>query len=405
MKRISYLFLVILCSFVLIGCGEESKKSADYWIDQGNKAIEEKDYRTAFVDAEEALKIDPKSISALELRARVFNDKTNRNYAFRDINKVIEMDPKRASAYCYRAKFEFVELDEMDQTYKDEAKGMNDLAKAIEIAPNNAKIYRLRGEAYDFAWKDDLAMQDINKAIELSPKDPDLYYLRSINRNNSNRNDDFAKAIELATDKAKYYAKWSSHINKAIEVATDKDKAKYYARRAEYYKYDKEKGDALADYTKAIELAADADKAKYYQMRASYYAYNSEPPKPDLAIQDLTKVIELAPDNAEAYLIRGNIYSKDKKYDLALKDFDKAVEVALEYEKAEAYGKRAHTYLSLEKKDLAIADINKLFEMDCDSFYTGKAYYLRARYYKLLGDNEKAEQDRKKAKEINPFWG
>ena len=289
MKRIAYLFFVILCSFVLLGCGGENKKTADYWIEQGNKAFEEKDYRTAFLDAEEALKIDSKALGALELRARVFYDKYCRNYALRDINKVIELDPKRASAYCYRAEFEGEPF--IDSLYHNSQAAINDLTKAIEIDPNNAKVYSLRSKFYGYEKKNDLAMQDINRAIELFPKDPDLYVQRSKYQKNPEKMKDLDKAIELATDKKKYkyydirgYSQESkdkkkADFEKALELATGETKAEYYVVRYG--------GPTIDDYNKAIEVATN--KAKYYATRARYYKKHQNR---DAALADYAKAIE-----------------------------------------------------------------------------------------------------------------
>ena len=102
--------------------------------------------------------------------------------------------------------------------------------------------------------------------------------------------------------------------------------------------------------------------------------------------------------------MRGEIYSEDKKYDLALSDFDKAIEVALEYEKAKGYAKRASIYLYSNKLELAIADLTKVIELNCDASDTCNAYFARGLYYDRMGEHEKAKQDWKKANEINPEY-
>jgi tetratricopeptide (TPR) repeat protein len=75
------------------------------------------------------------------------------------------------------------------------------------------------------------------------------------------------------------------------------------------------------------------------------------------AIEDMTKVIQLAPDAAQAYLTRGLLYMIWND-DMALRDFNRAIE--LSNQNAEAYYQRGLLYLRTAKmpqaqKDLAAA--------------------------------------------------
>ena len=52
-------------------------------------------------------------------------------------------------------------------------------------------------------------------------------------------------------------------------------------------------------------------------------------------MEDYKEAIELRPDNADVYVIRGNFYLGEGDFDLAMKDYEKAIE--LNSNDAEAY--------------------------------------------------------------------
>ncbi|MFH1087590.1 MAG: tetratricopeptide repeat protein [Chloroflexota bacterium] len=108
----------------------------------------------------------------------------------------------------------------------------------------------------------------------------------------------------------------------------------------------------------------------------------------DLAVHDFDKAIELASDNADAYAGRGIAYTKQNNYDAASRDFEKAIEVDNGYGRGNSYAAYAtpetgdetvisfawsyiRTYDSLgdrhleqKKYDLAISDFTRAIEFE-----------------------------------------
>ena len=78
----------------------------------------------------------------------------------------------------------------------------------------------------------------------------------------------------------------------------------------------------------------------------------------DKLIADCNKVLELNPDNAEAYSWRGLAHVNKKKYDEAIVDYDKAIE--LNPDDAETYRYRGLAYESKNNYDKAIAEFLKV---------------------------------------------
>ncbi|MCA2775721.1 MAG: serine protease [Microcystis sp. M135S2] len=178
-------------------------------------------------------------------------------------------------------------------------------------------------------------------------------------------------------------------INQAISLVPNNPN--YYNEKwavlSELKRYD----EGLAAINQAINLAP---RAAWYYNRGNLYYYQQ---KYDLALSDYDKAIELNPNYAYAYYNRGNLYKNLQKYELALADYDKAIELNPNY--AKAYYNRGVLYYDQKKYELALADWNKAIELNPN--FTD-AYYNRGNLYYNLQKYELALSDYSKAIKINP---
>jgi len=94
--------------------------------------------------------------------------------------------------------------------------------------------------------------------------------------------------------------------------------------------------------------------AEEYSEHAKKYF---EKRKYDKAITNLTKVIELEPNNPFAYCKRGLAYEKIKKFDLSITDYTKAIQI--KPDDGNFYFERAGVYAFQENKNMVIADFEK----------------------------------------------
>ncbi|MBO0764287.1 MAG: hypothetical protein J2P50_06840 [Hyphomicrobiaceae bacterium] len=204
---------------------------------------------------------------------------------------------------------------------------------------------------------------------------------------------------------------------KLIESGTLKgpDLAEAYVQRSSCHPLE-ERAKLRADLEKAIEI----DPRNYYALSNLGRYYRNGPDQNfDRAIEYLTKAIDVAGDapqgvawteKYEAYLERRSVYEQFEKYELAIKDTTRLMELHAQQMKpppmapeglrlpltngmkvgeALETDRRAGLYLKVGKLDLALADIDRALALtagdDAASSYRAGWLSERERILKMLG--------------------
>jgi tetratricopeptide (TPR) repeat protein len=115
----------------------------------------------------------------------------------------------------------------------------------------------------------------------------------------------------------------------------------------------------------------------------------------ELAIADFNRALELNPRDAEAFNNRGGVYANQGQWDLAFADFNRALELNPSY--AEALNNRGGVYANQGRYDLAFADFNRALELN-PSY--GMAYNNRGWAMLMLGDSTTVCSEAKRACEL-----
>ncbi len=200
---------------------------------------------------------------------------------------------------------------------------------------------------------------------------------------------DFSTSAGREREARENYEQALTVINQAISLLPNNPNSynEKWAVLIKLNRYD----EGLAAINQAINLAP---RAAWYGNRGILY-YNQQ--KYDLALSDFSKAIDINPNYANAYNNRGNLYSELQKYDLALSDYSKAIDINPKF--AMAYYNRGVLYYNQQKYDLALSDWTKAIEINPNY---ADAYYNRGVLYSDLQKYDLALSDWTKAIDINP---
>lgn len=203
-------------------------------------------------------------------------------------------------------------------------KALKKFSQAIEKDPAYWKAYFYRGIIYQEFSKIDLAISDLSKALELIPK------------------------IE----------KWYSKL--------PHDKwAEIYVMRGRLYHRETKYDSAIADFDKAIELDSNSKGAYYYRAISKEAVGDYQD-----ALKDYTRAINSASEFmsgisdtaiAQAYVDRADLYRKLNKLELALADNNKALSIE---ETWVAFLSRGTTFAKMERFNEAITDFSRTLELN-----------------------------------------
>jgi tetratricopeptide (TPR) repeat protein len=173
----------------------------------------------------------------------------------------------------------------------------------------------------------------------------------------------------------------------------------YYNRAGTHYmNHDYEA--QLEDLNKAIEL--DPNMAEAYFMRGNLYAHNlpKERGGEEKALADYTRCLELKPNDASARWNRANGYAHLRRYDEAIADWTVYINGDTDFSHqlegktksiAGAHFWRGRVFqANLRDYSNAIADYTEALQLNPN---IEDAHRLRGECYEQLGEKEKAQQD------------
>jgi len=207
--------------------------------------------------------------------------------------------------------------------------------RILKYAPDSKRVHHGLGDAYRDIGKKEEAILWYKKAIEIDPNYAEVY------NNLGNIYKDIKKEEAIASYK------------KAIEL--NPNYAEAYNNLGNIYKDIDKKEEAIALYKEAIKENPDF-AAAYNNLGFTYYDIG----KREEAITSYKKAIKIYPDFAVAYNNLGNVL-KDIDRDEAIALYKKAIKINPNY--AAAHNNLALTYYYAEQYDLAIKHYDKAIEL------------------------------------------
>ena len=202
----------------------------------------------------------------------------------------------------------------------------------IKLNPQRVEAFKARGWAYIHKKDDASAISDFEYALKLDPNDSAAHEVLSLIYEDNH-------AIDLAL----------FHMNEAIRI--EPQNQSLYVRRISIYSIGK-------DWDSAIHYCNEMLKTfpygrhipGVYSKRGRAY---SKKGKYDVAIADYKKAIELEPQNLSYLLNRGETYiQKGDKYN-ARRDFERVIELANQDTGADLFSASNKYYANQARKYLA----------------------------------------------------
>lgn len=283
-----------------------------------------------------------KSSTLVEEAIALIQQQQQLNDALEKLNLAIETDRECAEAYFQRAGI-------LADAQEDQL-ALNDYSRAVELAPDEVRYHNMRGLFLLTRKQLDTALTDFSTAIQIDPKYVQAWNNRGLVRLARNQYveavSDFNHAIEIDPTYADgfnnrgfawyqqgVYDKALTDFDTTIQLNPEYVNA--YNNRGMLFMREKQYQQAVADFTTAIDI--DEVNIKHWQNRRAAYEKlgqtelaeaDGEHMKWLLQLGRLNATVARNPDVPQAYVLRANHFAEAGRSEIALSNFERAIEVA-----------------------------------------------------------------------------
>jgi tetratricopeptide (TPR) repeat protein len=274
---------------------KKSEKKSELFNSRGLAQSNVGEFSSAVKDFGEAIKVNPKFLSAYNNRGIAYTMYKQFESAIKDFTKAIEIDPRFVDAYMSRSGVLIYEKGDLDG-------GLTDIDRAISLDPKNGKAYSSRGEVMRQKGNLDQAIADHETAIRLN-QTPESFGNRALAWKDKG---DLDRAIADYDD--------AIFLNPNFALA--------YAGRGEILRLKGEFVRSLADLDKAVGLNPKSAPSLYLRGKTL-----QETGALDRAIADYDEALRLIPGLAAVLTNRGLAYESKGDLPKARADFAEALKL------------------------------------------------------------------------------
>ena len=323
------------------------------------------------------------------------------NEALEKLNLAIETDRECAEAFFQRAGI-------LADAQQDQL-ALNDYSRAVELAPAEVRYHNMRGLFLLTRKQLDTALTDFSTAIEIDPKYVQAWNNRGLVRLAENKYaeavNDFNNAIQIDPSYADGYnnrgfAWYQQGVNdKALAdfdrtIELNPEYVNAYNNRGMLFMREKQFDQAIQDFSTAITL--DEVNIKHWQNRRAAYEKlgrtelaeaDAEHMKWLLQLGRLNVTVARYPQVPDAYILRANHFADGGKTDIALSNFERAIEVAPE--SAAGFVGRAEWWFNQQQYEKAIEDCTAALAKEPSHkalTIRGDAWFHLGRYDEAIND-------------------
>ena len=336
--------------------------------------------------------------------------------ALQQLNDAIKLDRDCAEAYFQRAGI-------LADARKYDRQALNDYSRAVELKPNETRYHNMRGLFLLTRQQYDGAESDFTAAVQTDPKYVQAWNNRGLVKlalgDYQAAIADFDKAIEIDPNYAdgfnnRGFAWFQAAVdqnaladfNRTIELKPDFVNA--LNNRGMLYMKLKQFQAAADDFSEAIRL--DEANIKHYQNRRAAYQQLGLAGQADadadrikwlVRLSQINTAVSQNPDRPDAYIERANHLAAGGRHEIALTNFERAIDVAPE--RSTGWVSRAKYWLEQGDAQKAIEDATTAIEMSesSDTEFSHQAFSIRGDAYYQLGKFDDAITDYGRAKRID----
>lgn len=320
--KIAFIFLMILSLNVVLG------QSAKKYYKAGKTFQKSGNYEDAESEFTKAIDLDPNFTKAYIERAVTFEKLEQIEDAAADYKKLTSLLPKKFD-YFYHAGRLYYKLKKYDES-------LIMLNGATNISKKVHQVYEYKVKALLAKEDYKTALTECKMAIDLNPVAENFYNLGIINENLNNYVLAESNFIESVAENPNY-------IKSYIELG-------FVRIKLEKLNY------ALNAANKALNI--DSRNKMAYVLRSIIYKKKLDYPS---AINDLSKVTLLYPDDETAFFLRGIAYHEFNQFQNAINDFSKVI--GFNPKNFDAIYKRANAYEQIGNFEKAIKDYERLVDL------------------------------------------
>ena len=313
---------------------------AEALLERIGRQVELYRFDAALSDCDRLIAVRPRSAHARRQKAWVYYKLHDQDRALAEITKALELDPMDAGSYHFRG-IVHLGLVRLEEALADES-------RAIELYPDDPDFHFSRADVLSWVGRDQEAAADDLKALELSPESPAAYekvwrFLRSaegagkarpvmeqLKTKSADWTDPHARAAAHRVLASMYGEMGDGRealleVEQAILLDPENWRGRLARARIRRLQQDGNGVESDCDVVARLELVEPAELVD----RA--LEMSSTCRRPDVAIADLTRTIELAPSWAEPYAMRARAFHNLARYEESLADWTKGIALAPAY--------------------------------------------------------------------------
>jgi tetratricopeptide (TPR) repeat protein len=258
--------------------------------------IADGDNITAVETLDELIRIDNGDASAYEKRGRVFILNKELQKGILDLRRAVDLAPENGT-YIASLGSALTQADRLREAIKL-------LRRAIKANPESARAHRLLGTALRSEMETRKALKHHEQAVLLAPDSARAFFELAITQNILGKNADSEK-----------------NLRKSLDL-DDRDAVTWYAY-AELMRVTKRFRESIPAYEKALEI--DPNHTKAPAKLGLVLLYDNQL---DRAEQILRTAIRIDPNSPYPFFNLGMVYEKGEKYGQAIGSFEKFLQLA-----------------------------------------------------------------------------